>query len=814
MPLPSTPSFIPSVVKVTPVPTSFSSVSTSEPPTKRVKQTHTTLHTTVSQVPVEVGKSLSSLIEEDAALLRTVGWKEFVRRKRPRDDFGALAHLDHPARRLLRQYKHRGAPVVLHDAPWTQQQLDHAVQRGPHQSCFEYIDFLEEEFVSMIGKQQWVLLPYEAIKHLKNLRLSPPGVVPQRDRRPRWICDYTWSGVNPATAPIAPKEAMQFGHALDRILRQILHANPKYGHVYMIKLDISDGFYRIALCPHDVPKLGVIFPTRPGVEPIVALPLVLPMGWANSPPIFSAATETIADITNQRYQSSLPTKRHHLDDLAATVEVESPTILQLHEPSTVPALATNPISNPYLSSFTDRVQYTDVFVDDFPALVQGNELQQRHARRVLLHAVDEIFRPLESTDHPQRAEPVSIKKLRKGDCTWGTVKVILGWVIDSANKTIHLPQHRIDRLFEILDSIPPTQKRTSVKKWHKILGELRSMSLALPGSRNIFSLMQHALSQKQKGRLSLSKGVHQTLHDFRWMANDISNRPTRIAELVPANPSLLGDHDAAKAGAGGVWFPAEQVNLRHKGKPLQPIAWRYEWPLDIQQALVSSENLSGTITNSDLELAGGLLHLDAAAQNYDIRERTVLSRTDNLPTLFWQRKGSNSAPTATAHLLRLFGIHQRYHRYVARHDYLPGKSNLLADNASRLFDLNDETFLTTLSLLLPQKPTFKLWTPSSQITSAVTSALRKKMSKPESVLVEPPPVTHIGEYGQTTLPAWASTPYSKPSKTRYPSFKSSAGDFIPGNYLPAEVPYGLDRLKTTYGQLDKRSSHWVSPIHV
>jgi hypothetical protein len=63
----------------------------------------------------------------------------------------------------------------------------------------------------------------------------------------------------------------------------------------MIKLDLSDGFYRIGLIVDDIPKLGVIFPTLPGEEPLIAFPLVLPMGWKNSPPIFCTATETIAD---------------------------------------------------------------------------------------------------------------------------------------------------------------------------------------------------------------------------------------------------------------------------------------------------------------------------------------------------------------------------------------------------------------------------------------------------------------------------------------------------------------------------------------
>ncbi len=93
-------------------------------------------------------------------------------------------------------------------------------------------------------------------------------------------------------------EAMQFGWFLECILREILFANLAHGPVQLIKLDISDSFYWIGLNIDNIPKLGVVFPTLPGDEPLISFPLVLPMGWSNSPPIFSTATKTIADIAN------------------------------------------------------------------------------------------------------------------------------------------------------------------------------------------------------------------------------------------------------------------------------------------------------------------------------------------------------------------------------------------------------------------------------------------------------------------------------------------------------------------------------------
>jgi hypothetical protein len=157
----------------------------------------------------------------------------------------------------------------------------------------------------------------------------------------------------------------------------------------------------------------------------------------------------------------------------------------------------------------------------------------------LLHTLDEVFRPLESDDSPSRKEPASVKKLLQGDACWATRKVILGWIIDTLKMTIELPQHRQERLAEILASIPKTQKRVSVKSWQQVIGELRSMSIAIPGSRGLFSLLQEALRHQEPGaRIRLSQGVHDCLDDFRWIAHDLASRPTRLYDIgTPAQAS-------------------------------------------------------------------------------------------------------------------------------------------------------------------------------------------------------------------------------------------------------------------------------------
>ena len=65
---------------------------------------------------------------------------------------------------------------------------------------------------------------------------------------------------------------------------------------------------------------------------------------------------------------------------------------------------------------------------------------------------------------------------------WDIRKIILSWIIDIVNGTIELPLHRVARLNAILVSVTPTIKVIIVKQWHKILGELWSVSIAIPGT--------------------------------------------------------------------------------------------------------------------------------------------------------------------------------------------------------------------------------------------------------------------------------------------------------------------------------------------
>lgn len=70
------------------------------------------------------------------------------------------------------------------------------------------------------------------------------------------------------------------------------------------------------------------------------------------------------------------------------------------------------------------LQYVDIFVDDFISLAQKPFLRRVH--HTLLHSIDDVFRPIQPDDSPHCREPVSLKKLRQGDCSRDTIKLVLG----------------------------------------------------------------------------------------------------------------------------------------------------------------------------------------------------------------------------------------------------------------------------------------------------------------------------------------------------------------------------------------------------
>ena len=77
----------------------------------------------------------------------------------------------------------------------------------------------------------------------------------------------------------------------------------------------------------------------------------------------------------------------------------------------------------------------EVYVDDFIGVTNDASTENLTAlSRAMLHGVHAVFPPPRVTGH-SGGDPISKKKLDKGEGTWSTEKEVLGWEFDGVAKT-------------------------------------------------------------------------------------------------------------------------------------------------------------------------------------------------------------------------------------------------------------------------------------------------------------------------------------------------------------------------------------------
>ena len=199
--------------------------------------------------------------------------------------------MEHPAAPILREYARNGCPVDLGE-DWTLEQLEAAVERGPHASALQpdaiaqiQVEAREKETQGFAKIFKWEELKRNLPAKLK---LSPLAMIPHKTRGYRAILDLSFAlmvagfllpSVNEASKECAPMEAMnQIGQVLPRIIEAMAHAPTENGSILMSKLDIKDGFWRMVCRLGEEWNFAYVLPNKPG-EPIeIVVPSALQMG--------------------------------------------------------------------------------------------------------------------------------------------------------------------------------------------------------------------------------------------------------------------------------------------------------------------------------------------------------------------------------------------------------------------------------------------------------------------------------------------------------------------------------------------------------
>jgi hypothetical protein len=222
--------------------------------------------------------------------------------------------LHHPAAATLLEYATGGCPTNTGN-PWTKQQMQEAVDRGPHVSALdpEAIVQMEEEVADKVRIGQARLVSWDDIKENPppELKISPLAMIPHKSRRFQAILDLSFrlrlecgdmlKSVNESTTLSAPAGAIdQLGHTLQRVIHAMAEADLRGDEkVFMAKYDIKDGFWRLNCQKGEEWNFAYVLPQEEGKPVKLVVPTSLQMGWVESPPYFGAASETVRDVASQ-----------------------------------------------------------------------------------------------------------------------------------------------------------------------------------------------------------------------------------------------------------------------------------------------------------------------------------------------------------------------------------------------------------------------------------------------------------------------------------------------------------------------------------
>jgi hypothetical protein len=583
--------------------------------------------------------------------------------------------LHHEAIPLLLSYAKQGCLVDCGE-DWDMTKIMAMLERGPHISAKDpqAITQLQAETKEKVKNNYARVVRFSDIRsNIPNLlKISPVTMIPHKSKAFCCILDLSFElkvkngiipSVNSTTNKLAKPEGMvQLGMAVKRLATTMADHFDLENPFIFSKLDIKDGFWRMAVSNEDAWNFCYVLPTHDKIESINNIELVVPnslqMGWCESPPFFCASTETARDVIATLIAGdSLPQHkfehimlRDHLEANQGTPENDEPG---------------------------NTTTLVEVFVDDFITATNNQSTKHlTHVSRAMLHGVHSIFPPPAITNHPGE-DPISQKKLANGEGALCTTKEILGWEVDGEAFTIKLPTKKSDTICTTIRSILKQQK-ISLNKFQQIAGKLQHASFGMTGGKGLFSPLQRALIGNPPF-VHLTPALKQTLSYWRNIVRQIAKQPTSVLQLVMELPSFIGYSDACKLGAGGTWVSG----MKH----INPFLWQVPWPQDIKNDMVSDDNPKGHITINDLELAGLVLNwLALECTNIPLKYEHVGTFCDNTSAVSWAYKMRSSASKAAGQLLRILSL--RIHSKAASSITplsIAGEDNDMADIISRAF---------------------------------------------------------------------------------------------------------------------------------
>jgi hypothetical protein len=196
-----------------------------------------------------------------------------------------------------------------------------------------------------------------------------------------------------------------------------------------------------------------------------------------------------------------------------------------------------------------------------------------------------------------------------------------------------------------------------------------------------------------------------------------------------------------------------------------PTVFQWQWPKDIRSEIITFKNPQGTITNSDLEMAG-LLLLWLAMEEVcrPLREKRIMLFNDNSHSIGWVTRLASKRSLVAEHLVQALALQLKIQRVCPLTlIHIEGKCNAILDVPARLFGSNpawkcdtDADLLTLFNPMFPL-PHQNLWTVfhlNCKVVMRVTFALRMTHFALDDWRQLPRSGRHVGKIGAHTSNLW------------------------------------------------------------
>jgi hypothetical protein len=371
-----------------------------------------------------------------------------------------------------------------------------------------------------------------------------------------------------------------------------------------------------------------------------------------------------------------------------------------------------------------------VYVDNFMSLVfPVSQEQLRHIVNAIMHGIHDVFPP----DNNDNEDPISETKMKKGKGLYDIKKTLLGFDFDGDAKTMWLESAKQEKLLTIFKGWIRTGKQGSVEilfsDYELTILKIPHAFKSIPAGYGLLLPCNRVFKNPLYVYLQRDAAVLTALEGCQTLLCESTKEPTQCRELVSGWPDYIRIVDASGHGVGGV--------VLGELSQCTPVVFRWEWPADIKQNLISFSNPTGGITNSNLEMEGLLmLWLVLKGVCPTLRKKCVTLFSDNSPTVSWVTWLASCRSVVAEHLVQALTLWLKtMHTCPLTPLHIEGKRNAIANVPPWLFGSNrawtcasDTDLLNLFNTLfpLPQQKSWTVYHPNCTVVTCVISALRMK----------------------------------------------------------------------------------------